>query len=317
MGFSARYHVASLAAVFLALAIGILIGSAIGDDVVKGARSNLEDSLIGDLKNARGRADDLSADLGRSDDFAEQIYPALVERRLAGRRIGILALGGLPGKVADDIDAALAPTGGKVAAVGVIREPAELSSLSSALARTRFAGLEQDPDAVQALGAGVGRQLILGGPLIDQVRDQVFSRVSGGFRNLGGIIIVRNQPDNLSPDDRTATSRLEKGLLEGIEGTRVKAVGVEREDADPSSVDLFKSADISSVDDVDRIAGRSAMVFALLGAQGAFGSKASADQLLPDLLAPTPPLAKGDATAGPRAGATGRAGPTGPNGSKP
>ena len=34
MGYSARYHAASLAAVFLALAIGILIGVGLGDNVV-------------------------------------------------------------------------------------------------------------------------------------------------------------------------------------------------------------------------------------------------------------------------------------------
>lgn len=321
MGFSARYHAASLAAVFLALAIGILIGSAIGDDVVSGARSNLEDSLIGDLKNARGRADDLSADLGRSEAFANQIYPALVEERLADKRIGILALGALPSDVAGDIDAALAPTGGRVAAVGVIREPPELSSLASDLSTTRVAGLEDDPDAVQSLGAGVGRQLINGGPLIDKLRDQLFARASGDFADLDGIVIVRSQPEDLSPDDRMATNRLETGLLDGIEGTFVTAVGVETEDTKTSSIGFFKSSDVASVDDVDRAAGRVAMVFALLGAQGSFGTKDSADQLLPDLLTPTPPLIEGAPLGapaeGPRnaTGANGPSGATGPSGS--
>ncbi len=40
MGYSARYHAASLAAVFLALAIGILIGVGLGDNVVRTPRSS-------------------------------------------------------------------------------------------------------------------------------------------------------------------------------------------------------------------------------------------------------------------------------------
>ena len=45
MGYSGRYHAASLAAVFLALAIGILIGVGLGHNVVSGTTKNLEQSL--------------------------------------------------------------------------------------------------------------------------------------------------------------------------------------------------------------------------------------------------------------------------------
>lgn len=305
MGFSARYHAASLAAVFLALAIGILIGSAFGDNVVSNTRQHFENSLTGDLQDARSHADDLTADLNRSEDFAQQIYPALVKQKLDGRRIGIIALGGLPGDTSDDIDAALAPTGASIAAVGVIREPVDTSSLASDLSLTRFGGIENDPDAVQALGTGVGRQLVLGGPLIDKVRDQLFSRASGRFANLDGIIIVRSQPDGLTPEQVTSTGRLESGLLDGIEGTAVTAVGVERQDSDPSSIGLYQSASISSVDDVDRVAGQVAMVFSLLGAHGDFGIKDTADQLLPDLLAPTLGLVRGATINAPGGGSAG------------
>jgi hypothetical protein len=41
---------------------------------------------------------------------------------------------------------------------------------------------------------------------------------------------------------------------------------------------------MASVDDLDLTSGQLAMVFALLGADGSFGVKGSADQLLPDLL---------------------------------
>jgi hypothetical protein len=34
LGYSARYHAASLVAVFLALAVGILIGAGLGDNLV-------------------------------------------------------------------------------------------------------------------------------------------------------------------------------------------------------------------------------------------------------------------------------------------
>ncbi len=305
MGFSARYHAASLAAVFLALAIGILIGAAVGDDAVKGIRGNLEDNLTADVENARQRSDELAGDLNRSEEFSAQIYPALVEKRLQGKRIGLLALGGLPSDVSDSINAALEPTGAKLAAVGVVREPVDANSLDNDLSKTRFAGLSQDPDLLQALGTGTGRQLVLGGSLIDKIRDQLFSRASGEFANLDGLVIVRQQPTDLNNRDRASANALETGLLDGIEATAVTAVGAEQEDADPSSIGTFEGANMSSVDDVDRTAGQVALVFALLGAQGNFGTKDSADQLLPDLLAPTPPLVQGDSIDAPSSGGGG------------
>ncbi len=53
---------------------------------------------------------------------------------------------------------------------------------------------------------------------------------------------------------------------------------------DSSSISFFQSNGLASVDDVDLTAGKLATVFALLGADGSFGVKGSADQLLPDLL---------------------------------
>src|SRR3954471_3147628 len=99
MGYSARYHTASLIAVFLALAIGILIGAEFGGDALTSTRRNLEASLVGNLQDARSRADALSGHLGRSNEFSDRVYPVLVRDRLEGKRIAIVALGGLPGEV--------------------------------------------------------------------------------------------------------------------------------------------------------------------------------------------------------------------------
>jgi hypothetical protein len=73
-------------------------------------------------------------------------------------------------------------------------------------------------------------------------------------------------------------------MLDGITATRAAAVGVESTDADPSSISFFQSNDLASVDAVDLSAGKLATVRALLGAEGSFGVKGSADRLLPDLL---------------------------------
>jgi hypothetical protein len=286
MGYSAKYHATSLVAVFLALAIGILIGAEFGGSALTSTRKDLERSLTGNLQDARARADELSGQLARSDEFASRVYPALVRDRLAGRRIGVIAIGDLPGGTASAIEGALGPTGARLVGIGVVREPVDLRGLAGDLSKTRFAPLRREPDALTAFGVGLGRQIVRGGTLPQLVRGHLFSRASGNFGALDGIVVVRDVPEDLGPVQRANAGRLETALIAGMVGTHRPAVGVETSGAEKSSVSFFNGNDLTSVDDVDLAAGQVAMVFGLLGAEGSFGVKSSADRLLPDLLAP-------------------------------
>jgi hypothetical protein len=285
MGYSARYHATSLIAVFIALAIGILVGAEFGGDALTSTRRDLERSLVGNLQDARARADDLNADLNRSNEFAQRVYPVLTREELEGRRFAVLALGGLPSDITGEVEEALAPTGGRLVGVGVVREPVDVNGLAEDLAKTRFADLRTDPDALTELGTGLGRQLVLGGTLPDVVRGHLFSRASGSFGGLDGVIVVRDQPEEMGQVQDAKTDEFEEALASGITATRVPAVGVETSTDDTSNIPFFQTNGLASVDDVDLTAGQLAMVFALLGADGSFGVKGSADQLLPDLLA--------------------------------
>lgn len=286
MGYSARYHATSLIAVFLALAIGILIGAEFGGDALTSTRKNLERSLTGNLQDAQERADELNEKLSRSEEFANRVYPALVQDRLDGRRIGVIALGDLPGEAITAIEDALGPTGARLVGIGVVREPVDLSGLAGELSKTRFADIRGNEDTLAEFGTGVGRQLVRGGTLLDRVRSHLFSRASGNFGALDGVIVVRQVPEELGAVQRAKASNLETALMGGIAGTHTPAVGVETTTAEPSSISFFNGNDLASVDDVDATAGKVATVFSLLGAEGSFGVKGSADRLLPDLLPP-------------------------------
>lgn len=284
MGYSARYHATSLVAVFLSLAIGILIGAEFGGEALTTTRKNLEHSLVGNLQDARSKADELGGELGRSNEFADRVYPVLTRDRLQGKRVAIVALGGLPSEVSGAVEEALGPTGARLVGVGVVREPVDVNGLAGDLSQTRFFDLRTNPEALTALGSGLGRQLVIGGTLPEVVRGHLFSRASGSFGALDGVIVVRNQPQDMGPAQRSTASQLESALLGGMAARRTPVVGVETSSTEPSSVSFFQSNALSSVDDVELTAGKLAMVFAMLGAEGSFGIKSSADRLLPDLL---------------------------------
>jgi hypothetical protein len=286
MGYSARYHAMSLIAVFLALAVGILIGAEFGGDALTETRKNLEQSLVGNLQDARSRADDLSGELGRANEFDEKVYPVLTRDRLLGKRIAVVAMGGLPSEITSAVEEALGPTGATLVGVGVVREPVEMNGLAGELAETRFEEIRTESDQLTELGVGVGRQIVIGGTLPELVRGQLFSRASGEFGALDAVIVVRSQPEGMGPVQRSTANQLETALLGGITATRVPTVGVESTSTEPSSISFFQSSGLSTVDDIDNTAGQLALVLAIGGAEGSFGVKSSADRLLPELVTP-------------------------------
>jgi Copper transport outer membrane protein, MctB len=286
MGYSARYHATSLIAVFLALAVGILIGAEFGGDALTETRKNLENSIVGNLQEERSKVAELNGELGHANEFDEKVYPVLTRDRLQGKRIALIAFGGLPGEITSGVENALGPSGATLVGVGVVREPVELETLAEQLSNTRFSEIRTDPEQLTELGTGVGRQIVIGGPLTEVVRGQLFSRASGEFGALDGVIVVRDQPEGMGPVQRSTANQLETSMLAGITATGVPTVGVESTTTEPSSISFFQANNLSSVDDIDITAGQVALVFALSGDEGSFGVKSSADRLLPTLTEP-------------------------------
>jgi hypothetical protein len=292
MGYSARYHAASLAAVFLALAIGILIGVGLGNKVYKSARNDLEQSLKSDLAGSRTRADDLQSQLNRERDFSAQIYPALVSNLLRGKRIAVVALGAMPEDMKGDIESVVgtdSPTGAQLSEVAVVKEPPDPHALAAAVPGGSPARkVVRDPAALAALARRAGRSLVTGGPLFDHVQDALLADVSGRPGGIDAVIVIRDRPSDLGSGQSDATDSLEGGLLDGIERARgVPVVGVERSDSDGSQVAFFDSEGLTAtVDSIDLDSGRVALAYALAGAEGDYGIKASADRLLPALRRP-------------------------------
>jgi len=286
MGYSARYHAASLAAVFLALAVGILIGVGLGSDVVSGTAEDLERSLGADLDQARSEIEALEAELAREREFGAAVYPAVVERSLRNRRIALIGLGGLSDELTDDVEAALGPAGARISAVAVVREPPQLDALAATLEGRPARAVSRGEDvALSRYARRAARALVKGTPEFDELRGSLLARFSGSPGKVDGAVLVRERPTELEPGDEVTTAMIEDGLLAGIRSTDLPAAGVERSTDEVSSVGFFESRGLSTVDSVDLQAGRVALVFALRGgALGSFGIKDSADGLLPDLL---------------------------------
>jgi hypothetical protein len=279
--FDFRYHALSLAAVFIALVVGLLLGVAIGDkELVSSARSDLRNSIRSDVRKADNARDQAQASLKEQQQFADAVYPIVTGRQLRGRRIGLVMLGDDDG-APDLVRKALEPTGADLALVAVVRQNVELKALATRAQGTRYSSLDRDPSLLEDLGKRAGIQMVLGGKLVGQLRTALLQSLSGGFGNLDGVIVLRS---SAKPADKAAAQQLatlQDGIARGLVQTGVKVVGVERRDNDPSNVNWFRDRELSSVNNIDETAGRTALVFVLGGAQGAYGRGDGAQALLP------------------------------------
>lgn len=282
-----RYHALSLAAVLFALALGVLLGVAIGDsNLVSSAKSGVVHNLDSEVESARRHATQLQERLTAEQAFTGGLYPLAVHELLTGRNIGLVFLGGSSDQVNAIVRTAVAQAGASVATVVAVRVPLSLAAIAHESAGTQYAALGTSTALVGHFGEVVGRELVSGGPQVDRellsrVRAGLLSAFDGQLSRLEGLVVMRSEPAVMSAAQTEASDAFETGLLTGVAAAGVTAVGAELGGENPSQVPWFKSMRISSVDDLGTLAGQTALAYALAGHHGAFGTRPTAEALLP------------------------------------
>jgi hypothetical protein len=277
--FDLRYHVASLAAVFLALVIGILVGVGISGPVDRG-KSKLLEEEVASLRQRLDRTAKESIATDREQQaartFINVTYPVLVHNRLRGKQIAVVFVGSVDRGTREAVSDALTDAGALQLRLRALKVPIDVRQIEGALtAQPAAAGLT-GRSRLENLGRALGEELVRGGetPLWDSLTDAlVQERIGGGKTPADGVVLVRT----VAPQ-RAATSRFLLGLYSGLGDAGEPAVGVEQTDAAASATAVYRKADLSTVDDVDTPVGRLALVLLLGGASpGQYGVKDSAD----------------------------------------
>ena len=298
--FDLRYHVASLAAVFLALVVGILAGVGIssGGFVSKGERSLLNrkiDELQRSLDTARVRTGDLSRAQRGATTYVEESYPLLMADRLASRRVALVFVGPVDADVRDLVERTLVDAGaGATLRMRALSVPVDLEALDTVLDGRPALARYARPDAARELGRRLAQELVRGGraPVWRLLSPQLVAERSG---NEGlpadAVIVARSVASQQGP-----TSRLLRGFYEGLAASGVPAVGVETSRASTTAVDAFDKAGLSSVDFVDTEVGRLALALLLAGGRpGSYGLKQTAtDGILPPIEPVAAPAVPGE-----------------------
>jgi hypothetical protein len=284
--YNLRYHIASLVAVFLALAVGLLLGTIV---VERGVLKTQVTSTVQGLQREFDQISANSAALKKQNDslsaFATQAAPQLVASTLTSRTVLVIA----SPETADTVTR--------------VNEGVKAAGGTTAIAMFNDAGLSLGDSAVaaaagKALGVPVGSvdetgvitALVRewsppedGGPLTKALVASGGLKVTGLSRNtmVSGVVVTGTF--NGTPDP--AAFRLARAFADS---TRA-AVGVETTKRSDGTAAAAKAAGLSGVDDIDAPLGEVSLVWVLSGrASGLFGLGDGVDGPFPMPLFPVP-----------------------------
>ncbi len=291
--FDLRYHVASLAAVFFALVIGILVGVALASQGLGTAeRKKLQDELnnANNKINAyKGTAQEYTNDAA----FVNNAYGAVMTNRLRGERVAVLFIGPLDKDLRTAVRSTLGDAGATVIRLRAISVPINAHAVVRALARrSALASFAVGPKRFVNLGRELANEFVAGGstPAWDALEGQLVEvSTGGGLRPADAVVVLRTAP----PQIGRATAQMLGSLLGGLADRSVPVVGAEFRGTYPSAVPTYKHFGLSSVDDLDIKIGRVALAVLLSSdnISGRYGLQMPIDDaILPQIppVTPTP-----------------------------
>ncbi|QFZ22321.1 copper transporter [Saccharothrix syringae] len=305
---SLRYHVVSVAAVFLALAVGVVLGStAISGRLLSGLTD--DNSALGrELAASQEERNALDARLAGADRFAGAVGPLAVAGRLTDRTVVLVTTADADPDDRDALAELLRSAGavvtGEVQLTEAFADPDKADQLLNVVARMQPAGtqLPTAADPGTRAGALLGAVLLTGEGGKPQAGEAEAAAALGALAGAGfvkqgqavrpaqlAVVLTGGAVDGDSAGDRAAVvarfaTQLDRSgggaVLAGGTGSAdgTGAVGVVRADTAATSV-------LSTVDNLDTAAGRVVAVLALReqldGQAGRYGVAGNAAGVAP------------------------------------
>lgn len=286
-----RYHIYSLAAVFLALAVGIVIGSAFArsypsSDTGRRTIARYEQDmrvLKAEIVRATEDAGAHEATARNCLEFCRAVLPVAVKDKLAWRNVALVQTGDAD-ELTGAVRQALELAGAKVTSVTRISPKYPFddrvrinSLLASGTIPSDGEGLSAQSKLLGVVAAAVFQGKYA--EVLEKLEQAGVADFSGDYYRLNKLVVLVGGASGEGRADRVDTP-----LIQELQRLGASVVGCEATDAEVSYVPKWRSAGISTVDNADQSIGQLALIYALRGEKGSFGLKPTADRLFPQTL---------------------------------
>jgi hypothetical protein len=308
---SMRYHLISISAVLLALAVGVMLGSSTLSRDLLGGLNRENDGLTGQVADLEKQGESLSVRLAEADAFATAIGPLAVRGQLTGRTVALVATADADPDDRDALKALVAAAGatltGEVELTEAFTDRRRADELKEIVTRLLPAGVQlptvSDPGSLA--GGLLGPLLLISkadnkpqasaqesAAAMTGLADGGFLQVAEGFAPAQlAIVLTGDVSSDEDAPDRSATiarfaAQVDRSgagaVLTGPVGTAggSGAIGLARADTSVAQV-------LSTVDNVDTPAGRIVTLLALREQlderSGRYGVGGNAQALAPGL----------------------------------
>jgi hypothetical protein len=304
---SFRYHLVSLVAAFLALAVGIVIGTTLADRAIVDGLRNRVDSVSANLDERVAANDRLRASNDRLSTFIDDGTDRFVAGELADQPVLVLVEDGAPDDVVDATVATLTDAGAQVRAsvdLGAdwsLSSPEIRTSLSTALGIERRDAATMRARLARLLVADLASPVAVpdddSGPIDEAVAlglidyEEISDLVLAPDEQIATVVIT-SAADTEVPlladfVDALVSERSPMVVGEAFDATVAETAGTERgATLAPVLDDDALAATVATVDHLDLLEGRIALVYALAdvvdGVVGHYGYGAGAEAVLPD-----------------------------------
>lgn len=288
-----RYHIYSLAAVFMALAVGIVIGTSFargsppadaGRKTILRYESDMR-RLKTEIQKASRSAQEHEAVARASQDFCRALMPIVIKDKLAWRPVAIVQTGDSD-EVTGSVKQALEMAGANVSSVTEISrdfpfdDPARTAqALLDSGIRPENTG-KQDRDRL----FGVIAETIQSGryaEVLSKLEAAGVATFTGDYFKFNKLVVIVGG----AADDGSGTAEVvDTNLIAQFEKLGVRAVGCEGSGAEISYVPAWHKMGIATVDNADSALGQIAMIYALNGETARFGFKETAERVIPQSL---------------------------------
>lgn len=284
--FDFRYHIISLVAVFLALGIGILVGTMIGE---KGAVSQPQKALVerieADFGQLRAENRLLNEQNQANEKFQRAVLPVLISGQLVQKNVALVVTTSLDPSIQKVLANVFEMAGGRLVSTTTLAPHLALDkkeNVEKVNALLGVTGLPLRQLKGRVLGE-IAKQLVTGQnpKFIGDLAGSGIISTDGAYDiAVNAVVVVGGSEENKKDDPETIDIPLVKALLE----FNIQVVGAETTKVKVSYMPIYQRTGIATVDNIDSPIGEISLVYALKGERGNFGIKSTAQQAVPPLV---------------------------------